>query len=220
LWSATPRALLVERSFEHIDEPKMRIFLVKLMEWRAKSRLRDHAGLQIAPTVKIRYRKLKLRPSNSIKIGDGSIFEGDISFERDGASVEIGCNTAIGASHLIVATRIEIGDDVLVSFGCTIDDHNSHPISWPLRSNDVREWYNGRKDWTHVVSRPVRLSNKCWIGMHSIVLKGVTIGEGAIVAAGSVVTKDVPAWTIVGGNPATVIRELSPDERAKEQAKS
>ena len=52
-----------------------------------------------------------------------------------------------------------------------------------------------------------------WIGFNAIVLKGVTIGEGAIVGAGAVVTKDVPAYTIVAGNPAHPIRELTPSER-------
>jgi galactoside O-acetyltransferase len=53
--------------------------------------------------------------------------------------------------------------------------------------------------------------------MHAIVLKGVEIGEGAIVGAGSVVTKDVPAWTIVGGNPAKMIRVLDVEERGLNQ---
>ena len=64
------------------------------------------------------------------------------------------------------------------------------------------------KDWSVVVSKPIKICDKAWIGLNCIVLKGVTIGEGAVVAAGSVVTKDVPAWTLVGGAPAKVIRSL------------
>ncbi len=60
---------------------------------------------------------------------------------------------------------------------------------------------------------PVHVGDKSWIGFNSIVLKGVTIGEGAVVGAGSVVTKDVSAWTVVAGNPARVIREIPEDER-------
>lgn len=55
--------------------------------------------------------------------------------------------------------------------------------------------------------RPVKIGDRCWIGCNSIILKGVTLGEGAVVAAGSVVTKDVPPRTLVGGNPARVLRE-------------
>ena len=57
-------------------------------------------------------------------------------------------------------------------------------------------------------SKPIKICNDAWIGMNVIVLKGVTIGEGAIVGAGSVVTKDVPAWSVVAGNPACIIKYL------------
>ena len=58
-----------------------------------------------------------------------------------------------------------------------------------------------------------KIGNKSWVGLNAIILRGVEIGEGAVVAAGSVVIKNVPAWTIVGGNPAHVIREIPMEER-------
>ena len=64
------------------------------------------------------------------------------------------------------------------------------------------------KDWGFVNTKPIKVCNDAWIGMNVIILKGVTIGEGAIVGAGSVVTKDVPAWTVVAGNPARVVKSL------------
>jgi len=64
-----------------------------------------------------------------------------------------------------------------------------------------------------VATAPVKISNKAWIGVRAIVLKGVTIGEGAVVGAGSIVTSDVPPWTIVAGNPARIIRPLTDEER-------
>ncbi|MCC6483663.1 MAG: hypothetical protein IT209_02355 [Armatimonadetes bacterium] len=67
---------------------------------------------------------------------------------------------------------------------------------------------NGRKDWSHVKMAPVRICDKAWIGARAIILKGVTIGEGAVIGAGSVVTKDVPAWCVAAGNPARVIRQV------------
>jgi acetyltransferase-like isoleucine patch superfamily enzyme len=57
--------------------------------------------------------------------------------------------------------------------------------------------------------QPVNICNDAWLGACSIVLRGVTVGEGAVVGAGAVVTRDVPAWTVVTGNPATVTRELA-----------
>jgi len=191
----------------------MRKLATRISEWNAKRRMCNLENISIAASAKIQYKKLKLLGSNRLTVGDGSIVEGSVAFEREGAEVVIGRDTFIGASLIACATRVEIGDDVLVAWGCTITDHNSHAIDWKDRCNDVRDWYRGQKDWSHVVTEPVKLGNKCWIGMHSIVIKGVAIGEGAIVGAGSVVTKDVPSWTIVGGNPAKPIREIPIDHR-------
>ncbi|MBD2165775.1 acyltransferase [Calothrix membranacea FACHB-236] len=116
-------------------------------------------------------------------------------------------------AKLIAAEKIEIEDDVMIAWGTTVVDHNSHSISFSLRSKDVVDWQTGKKDWTHVKVAPVKISSKVWIGFNSIILKGVIIGEGAVVGAGSVVTKDVPPWTIVAGNPARIIREIPENER-------
>jgi acetyltransferase-like isoleucine patch superfamily enzyme len=133
--------------------------------------------------------------------------------ERDGARIAIGCNTFIGYSLLASASCIEVGNDVLISWGCNIVDHNSHAIGWAQRKQDVKDWYHDRKDWSPVVVKPVRINDKAWLGLNVIVLKGVEIGEGAVVAAGSVVTKNVPPWTVVAGNPAKVIREIPFEDR-------
>ena len=63
-------------------------------------------------------------------------------------------------------------------------------------------------NWIDVETRPICINKNAWIGTRSIILKGVNIGEGAIVAAGSVVTKDVPEYTLVAGNPAIVKKKL------------
>jgi galactoside O-acetyltransferase len=110
---------------------------------------------------------------------------------------------------MVIARKIELGDDVVISWGVTIVDHNSHALTWADRRDDVLDWARGRKDWSNVLIAPVRIRDKVWIGFNAIILKGVTIGEGAIVAAGSVVTKDVPPYCIVAGNPARVVRVLS-----------
>jgi len=59
-------------------------------------------------------------------------------------------------------------------------------------------------------ARPVTIGDDCWIGGNSIILPGVTIGEGSTVGAGSVVTKDVPAWSVVLGTPARVVKKVTP----------
>ena len=191
----------------------IREMLTTISEWQAKQRVIRQADINADASAIIMYRKLRIAGRNRLVIGPGSTLSANVSFERDAAEVIIGANTEIGASHIVCATRVEIGDDVLIAWGCTINDHNSHPIPWSQRKDDIRERYFGRKDWSNVVSRPIKLGNKCWIGMHSIILKGVEVGEGAIVGAGSVVTSNVPPWTIVGGNPARVIREISATQR-------
>ena len=157
--------------------------------------------------------QIRQKEKCKVTIGPHSMVNGKIIFECEGASVEIGENTFVGGSDLICSTRIIVGTDVLIAWGCTIVDHNSHAIQFSLRKNDVSEWMAGEKDWTHVEQKEVVICDKSWIGFNSIILKGVVVGEGAIVGAGSVVTKDVPPWTIVGGNPARIIREIPENER-------
>ncbi len=100
-------------------------------------------------------------------------------------------------------------------------DNNAHSTEWRRRKNDVSDWKKGLdedkigayKDWEHVKSAPIIVNDKAWIGFEVVVLKGVTIGEGAIIGSRSVVTKDVPEWTIVAGNPAQFVREIPANER-------
>lgn len=152
-------------------------------------------------------KKIKLR------IDEDCIVTANICFEKAGAELLVGKRTFIGKSMISVANRVDIGNDVMISWGVTIADHNSHSVSFSERTMDVIDWASGNKNWDNVKVDTVKICNKSWIGFNSIILKGVSIGEGAIVGAGSVVTRDVSPWTIVAGNPAKVVRELSPDER-------
>lgn len=109
--------------------------------------------------------------------------------------------------------NISIAEDVLISYQCLLSDSNNHSISYSVRKNDLARWRIGQHDWSTVRTAPIRVNRGAWIGARAIIMKGVTIGEGAVVGMGSVVTKDVPAWTIVAGNPARVIREIPENER-------
>lgn len=180
-----------------------------VLERQAKRRVYNNCDVDIAPTARVRFRGMSGPLPSRISIGEGSIFQGSIAADRPEAVVRIGSNTFVGGSILVSAYRIEIGDDVLMSWGCTVVDHDSHPLHWDDRRTDVSDTLVGKpKDWSNVTIRPVSIGNKAWIGFNVIILKGVTIGEGAIVAAGSVVTKDVPPYAIVAGNPARFIRNV------------
>jgi acetyltransferase-like isoleucine patch superfamily enzyme len=154
----------------------------------------------------------RLKTGCKIDVDRDTMIPGTLVFDRENATISIGKRVFISGT-IIAAEKIEIGDDVMISWGVTIVDHNSHSISFSERADDVTNWRKGKKDWTHVKVAPVTICDKVWIGFNALILKGVTIGEGAVVGAGAVVTKDVPAWTIVGGNPARIIREIAENER-------
>lgn len=152
-----------------------------------------------------------------LKIGDDCIISGNFVFESTAGIVKIGNHSYIGGGTFISRSSIEIGDNVTIAWGCTFYDHDSHSLDYLKRRKDIddelNDIRNGRnfianKDWSDVNSKPIKICNDAWIGMNVIILKGVTVGEGAIVGAGSVVTKDVPAWTIVAGNPARVVKDV------------
>lgn len=152
-----------------------------------------------------------------VKVGDDTMLECQITFESDEGQVIIGNKSFIGGSHLICRNKIIIEDNVFMAWGTYVYDHNSHSLNYRDREDDIiqqlRDYrkdksFIANKNWDVVDSKPIIIKSNAWIGMNCIILKGVTIGEGAIVGAGSVVTKDVSDWTVVGGNPAQVIKIL------------
>lgn len=162
----------------------------------------------ISPNAKVNYLGIRNNKNSLLKIGQRSLVEGSVVFERENASVFIGENTNVGRSNIICADKIEIGNDVLIAWGCTILDNDSHSLSEKNRRKDASDWYNGKKDWSNVSMRPIKIEDSVWIGFNSIILKGVTIGKGAVIGAGSVVTRDVKPFTVVAGNPAKFIKDI------------
>ena len=156
-----------------------------------------------------------------LQTGENCVLSGRYIFETCSGKITIGNRVHIGGSTLISRNSIKIDDDVIIAWDCLIYDHNSHSTEWNDRKNDVMQEYNdiqsgvsviANKNWEIVKDAPIHICSKAWIGTRAIVLKGVTIGEGAVVAAGSVVTHDVEPWTVVGGNPAKVLKRLAPYE--------
>jgi acetyltransferase-like isoleucine patch superfamily enzyme len=157
-------------------------------------------------------------PGATIAIGKACLVNGQLVAERDESCIRIADNVFIGAGTTFdCALSITVECDVLISYGCTIADSDNHSIYAELRKRDLADWMDGQKhDWSLSAMRPVRICKGAWIGAHSRVLKGVTVGEGAVIGMGSVVTKDVPPFSIVAGNPARVVRQIDPREAAPE----
>lgn len=146
---------------------------------------------------------------NQIVIEGRVICRGLLRVERFGqGKIQIHPEVYIGDGCLIsCADSVEIGSFTLIGHGVHIFDNDTHPIQWQARLNDWQAIVDGQKQLKPKIgSGPVVIGENVWIGFNSIILKGVTIGARSVVAAGSVVTKDVPADVVVGGNPAQVIK--------------
>jgi len=159
-------------------------------------------GSRLSPTA------LKTARGGGVRIGKNSIVHCRFARDRQDAQIVIGDRCYIGKSFIVSASNVTIEDDVIISWGVTIVDHNSHAIDWEGRSKDVADWRRNNKDWSNVATSPVVLRRRCWIGFNVSILKGVTVGEEAVIGAGSVVSKDVPPFTVVAGNPARIVRSL------------
>jgi acetyltransferase-like isoleucine patch superfamily enzyme len=123
--------------------------------------------------------------------------------DRPGACIRIGDETRIHGSCIHAYVGITIGKRCLIAANCQIIDCNGHDLSF----DDV-----GRRIHTSSGGKPVVIEDSVWIGANTIVLPGVRIGRGSVVAAGSVVVKDVPPMAVVAGNPARVIKQAVQDE--------
>ena len=148
-----------------------------------------------------------------LTIGEDSVITGIINLQC--GHMEIGNRVLINEGTIFYCTdSISIGNDVMFSWGCTIVDSNMHSTNSQERLKDTLDAAKKFKEhrlgqntnYSAVKSAPIIIKDKVWIGFNSIILKGVTIGEGAIIGAGSVVTKDVPDYAVVGGNPAKIVK--------------
>ena len=156
----------------------------------------------------------KGRPE-ALKIGSYSCIQGNLRVVAPGGRLRVGHHCFVGAgSNIWAQTSIVIGNYVLISHLVDVHDSDSHSLKAHIRRWDPINIFekNITINWNEVKSEPVQIEDDVWIGFKSSILKGVTIGQGAIVAAGSIVTKDVPPYTLVAGNPARIVRDLKDSE--------
>lgn len=147
-----------------------------------------------------------------IRLGNGIICRGALCIEKgaNNARLTVGDNVYIGDDSIISCMQsIAIGKLVMIAHGVQIFDNDSHPINAEERERDFYSLSGRLPDARPPIDNaPVIIGERVWIGFNAAVMKDVTLGDGAVIAAMSVVTKDVPAWTLAAGNPAKVIKEL------------
>ncbi len=154
------------------------------------------------------------RRTDAIRLGSNSTVLGQLLVFRHGGEILIGDDCFIGENARIwSASRIAIGNRVLISHDVNIFDNDTHPFDLMARHQHYLAIASvGHPEMIDLGELPVSIEDDAWIAAKAMVLKGVTIGRGAVVGAGSVVTRDVEPFTVVAGNPARPVRHLDRTE--------
>lgn len=149
-----------------------------------------------------------------INVGNNCRVYGALQSMGEG-KITIGDHTCIYERTIIGSVdSITIGNCVIISNQVHIYDNNNHPTSPSVRHQMCLNGFEGEAwRWTHSKSAPIVIEDDVWVCENATILKGVTIGRGSIVACGAVVTKNVPPYTVVAGNPARVVKEICDEDK-------
>ncbi|HEY8934625.1 MAG TPA: acyltransferase [Cyclobacteriaceae bacterium] len=153
---------------------------------------------------------LSNKPEN-IEIGKNCHIYGLLIVYGYSGSIKIGDNCSLSEySRIVSGKKVTIGSRVMIAHNVNILDNNSHPIDARMRHEDFINAYSIGMQEYDLSAKEIVIEDDVWIGFNSIIMKGVKIGKGAIIGAGSVVTKDVEPWTVNAGNPLRCLRKLEP----------
>lgn len=191
----------IRRRFK--GSPKLKSFVDWLIMNQVQTRPRWYIRM-LAPLYQHRGRhsvihrsvRMDTPPYRKFSLGDYSVVESFSCINNAVGDVLIGDHTRIGLHNTIIGP-VKIGDNVNLAQGITVTALN-HNFNDPSK----------RIDEQGVSTSAVNIGNDIWIGANAVILPGVSIGNHSVVAAGAVVTKDVPAHTLVAGVPAKVIKEI------------
>jgi len=155
----------------------------------------------------LRYNLLE----KSLFVGENCCLDGMLYTVGKGR-IRIGSNCSFRSKTFIGSIdSITIGNNVFGAEQIYICDSNNHPTQ-PIDRLEMTKSPPNTEPWKwsnpKVISKPIVINDNVWLGRCAMIMKGVEIGEGSIIAAGAIVTKNVPPNTIVGGNPAKVIKHL------------
>jgi acetyltransferase-like isoleucine patch superfamily enzyme len=177
-----------------------------LQVWRS---FQDRATLAPGVRLGLAARLINHAGPKDVTIGSYAMIRGILRIEG-GGGLYIADEVYVGDNVIIsVAADVKIGRSSFLAHGVQVFDNDTHPIGRAERQHHLNRIIGGRRYEPYTVpSAPVQIGEQCWIGMNSLVMKGVAIGDGSIIAAGSVVVNDVEPGVIVGGNPARIIKQL------------
>jgi acetyltransferase-like isoleucine patch superfamily enzyme len=185
-------------------------------DWYA-GRIPDNVTIAESAYVETSFSFLLYRSEQStgVTIGHGASMYMGTMFDvgRDGR-VTLGDYALVNGARIICAKEIAIADHALISWNVVLMDCYGVSLDPAVRREEVRASATTlpRRLDGHAAARPVRIGRAAWIGFDSCILPGVTVGDGAIVGARSVVMHDVEPFTIVAGNPARLVRRLTDEE--------
>ncbi len=181
--------------------------LKKIALWMLQSPMRPRPRLWISLFVNPFFHKrgrnsmvsrttrMDVFPFNDFEIGKWSTIENFSCINNAMGSVKIGNHSRVGLSNTVIGP-VTIGDNVNIAQNVVISglNHGYEDVNLAPRSQKCTK-------------SPINISNDCWIGANVVITAGVTIGKHCVVAAGSIVTKNVPPFSVVAGNPAKVIKQ-------------
>lgn len=178
----------------HKNKLKVKIYKNTQVKKHKSSRYEIKGRLRLGATWNgITHSKTSLVTKESSKLlvnGVFDIYDGCVITVEEGATLQIGSGYLNSNSRIYCFKEITIGDDVAISEEVVIRDSDNHSILAP----------------DYEMSKPISIGNHVWIGFRAAILKGVTIGDGSIIAAGAIVTKDVPPNCLAAGVPAKIIK--------------
>ncbi len=195
------------------NNPRLKAFALRMMMPDKQARPRWWVSAFVNPfvhkkgkSVVIRRRaRLDVLPSRQFNVGDETVIEDNAIINNGVGDVVIGKNCTIGIGCVIIGP-VTIGNNVILAqyIGVSGLNHGYEDVTMPIRD---------QKCTTGLIT----IEDDCWIGTNAVITAGVTVGKHSIVAAGSVVTKDVLPFSIVGGNPARLLKQYNEQTKSWER---
>lgn len=183
-WLVSPYVRVLFGFYGIAWQPGWKFYGVPMIQKHRQSEMKFGPGLGLRSA----FRSNPLSPSHPVMLCTW----------QAGAVLQIGANFGMTGGTICAAEKITIGNNVAVGANCTIIDTDFHPLDPDYRKLHPQD----------AITAPINIEDDVFIGMKCMVLKGVTIGHGSVIGAGSVVTKDVPARSVAAGNPARVLRTI------------